>query len=109
MWTDTHCHLTDARMPGGADEAVRAAVTGGVTTMVSIGTDAETSASAIAIAGRHEEVWATVGLHPHDAQHGVAQLLPYLNANKVVAIGECGLDYYYEHSDSSENQYKSVS
>ena len=99
MWTDTHCHLTDARMPGGADEAVRAAVAGGVTTMVSIGTDAETSASAIAIAKRHEEVWATVGLHPHDAQHGVAQLLPYLSANKVIAIGECGLDYYYEHSD----------
>lgn len=43
MWTDTHCHLTDARMPGGADEAVRAAVAGGVTTMVSIGTDAELS------------------------------------------------------------------
>ena len=99
MWTDTHCHLTDARMPGGADEAVRAAVAGGVTTMVSIGTDAETSANAIAIAGRHKEVWATVGLHPHDAQHGVAQLLPYLGADKVVAIGECGLDYYYEHSD----------
>ena len=99
MWTDTHCHLDDERMPGGADDAVRAAVAAGVSTMVSIGTDAASSADAIAIAGRHPEVWATVGLHPHEAKHGVDQLLPYVDQPRVVAIGECGLDYYYEHSD----------
>lgn len=99
MWTDTHCHLDDERMPGGADDAVRAAVAAGVSTMVSIGTDAASSADAIAIAARHPEVWATVGLHPHEAQHGVEQLLPYVTQPRVVAIGECGLDYYYEHSD----------
>ena len=99
MWTDTHCHLDDERMPGGADDAVRAAVAAGVSTMVSIGTDAASSADAIAIASRHPEVWATVGLHPHEAKHGVDQLLPYVDQPRVVAIGECGLDYYYEHSD----------
>ena len=99
MWTDTHCHLDDERMPGGADDAVRAAVAAGVSTMVSIGTDAASSADAIAIASRHPEVWATVGLHPHEAKHGVDQLLPFVEQPRVVAIGECGLDYYYEHSD----------
>ena len=99
MWTDTHCHLDDERMPGGADDAVRAAVAAGVSTMVSIGTDAASSADAIAIASRHPEVWATVGLHPHEAKHGVDQLLPYVDQPRVVAIGECGLDYFYEHSD----------
>jgi TatD DNase family protein len=44
-------------------------------------------------------VWATVGLHPHEAQHGTEQLLPFVDQPRVVAIGECGLDYYYEHSD----------
>jgi len=104
MWIDSHCHLDDARMPGGADAAVRNAVDAGVSTMVSIGTDATTTADAIAIASRHSEVWATVGLHPHVAQHGVSQLLPFLSAPKVVAIGECGLDYYYEHSDRSSQR-----
>ena len=99
MWIDSHCHLDDARMPGGADDAVRTAVNAGVSTMVSIGTNASTTASAIAIASRHAEVWATVGLHPHEAKDGVGQLLPFLDAPRVVAIGECGLDYYYEHSD----------
>jgi len=99
MWTDTHCHLEDYRMDLGTDATVRAALDAGVSTMVTIGCDADTSRAAIAVAARHPEVWATVGLHPHEAQHGTAQLLPLIGEPRVVAIGECGLDYYYEHSD----------
>lgn len=99
MWTDTHCHLEDDRMDVGTDATVRAAVEAGVTTMVTIGCDATTSRQAIDVASRHPEVWATVGLHPHEAQFGTEQLLPLINEPRVVAIGECGLDYYYEHSD----------
>ena len=99
MWTDTHCHLEDDRMDLGTDATVRAALDAGVSTMVTIGCDADTSRAAIAVAARHPEVWATVGLHPHEAQHGTAQLLPLIGEPRVVAIGECGLDYYYEHSD----------
>jgi TatD DNase family protein len=99
MWTDTHCHLEDDRMDLGTDATVRAALDAGVSTMVTIGCDADTSRAAIAVAARHPEVWATVGLHPHEAQHGTDQLLPFIDQPRVVAIGECGLDYYYEHSD----------
>ena len=99
MWTDTHCHLEDDRMDLGTDAAVRAALDAGVSTMVTIGCDANTSRAAIAVAAKHPEVWATVGLHPHEAQHGTEQLLSLIDHPRVVAIGECGLDYYYEHSD----------
>ena len=104
MWTDTHCHLEDARSDLGTDATVRAALDAGVSTMVTIGCDAETSRAAIDVAARHEHVWATVGLHPHEAQHGTAQLLPLIGEPRVVAIGECGLDYYYEHSDRASQR-----
>ena len=104
MWTDTHCHLEDDRMDVGTDATVRAAIEAGVSTMVTIGCDAETSRQAIEVAARHPQVWATVGLHPHEAQHGTAQLLPLIDQPRVVGIGECGLDYYYEHSDRASQR-----
>jgi len=94
-WTDNHCHL-----PAGADatpiiEASRAA---GVTRMITVGTDAEHSRQAIAVAAAHDDVWATVGLHPHDAVNGVESIVGLLDEPGVVAVGECGLDYFYDHS-----------
>ncbi|MEY2475234.1 MAG: TatD DNase family protein [Actinomycetota bacterium] len=80
-------------------EAVLAAARdAGVTRIVTIGTDADESAAAIALAAAHDEVWATVGLHPHDAKNGVDTIVDLLDAPKVVAVGECGLDYHYDHS-----------
>jgi len=66
--------------------------------MVTVGTDVEHSRAAIDVAGSHEGVWATVGLHPHDAKNGVEGIVPLLAEEKVVAVGECGLDYHYDHS-----------
>jgi TatD DNase family protein len=94
-WIDNHCHLDPG--PDG-DAAVAAATEAGVSRLVTVGTDAETSAGAIAMAARHESVWATVGLHPHDAANGVATIVDLLDQPKVVAVGECGLDYHYDHS-----------
>jgi len=95
LWTDNHCHL-----PAGAEaaEVVEAALAAGVTRLITVGTDAERSADAIEAAGRFDAVWATVGLHPHDAVDGVDALVPLLDRPKVVAVGECGLDYHYDHS-----------
>jgi TatD DNase family protein len=50
------------------------------------------------VANAHDGVWATVGLHPHDAIQGVDTIVPLLDRPKVVAVGECGLDYHYDHS-----------
>ena len=97
-WTDNHCHLDDERMPGGATAAVESARAAGVDRMITIGTDAERSRTAIDIASAHDGVWATVGLHPHDASNGVDTIVAMLDAPRVVAVGECGLDYHYDHS-----------
>ena len=97
-WFDNHCHVDDERIPGGTTGALAAAREAGVTGFVTVGTDAERSAAAIAVAAAHDDVWATVGLHPHDAVNGVETIVPLLDADRVVAVGECGLDYHYDHS-----------
>jgi TatD DNase family protein len=97
-WTDSHCHIGDERIPGGLDAALAAAREADVDTMVVVGTDEEQSARAVALASEHEDLWATVGLHPHDAVDGVQSVVGLLDRPKVVAVGECGLDYHYDHS-----------
>jgi TatD DNase family protein len=115
-WTDSHCHLQDRYLEAAAspehegdpDEGLREllarASAAGITRAVCVGTDAASSLEAIRIAnleGLAVDVVATVGLHPHEASTSTRGLAPVLEAggaHRVVAIGECGLDYYYEHS-----------
>jgi TatD DNase family protein len=102
-WTDDHCHLgwdgDGVPDPAVADPVVAEARAAGVDRMVTVGTDAERSAAAVAVARRHPgTVWATVGLHPHDAAQGLDGLADLLAEPEVVAVGECGLDYHYDHS-----------
>jgi TatD DNase family protein len=95
MWTDSHCHVP---YPGIGVDAIAEAKAAGVTRMITVGTDAEQSAAAVQAAADHDGVWATVGLHPHDAKDGVDTITGLLGRPKVVAVGECGLDYHYDHS-----------
>ena len=95
---DSHCHVHDERIPDGPDGAVAAAAEMGVDTLVTVGCDRETSLAAIAVAARHDHVFATVGLHPHDASKGMDSVVDLLDTEGIVAIGEAGLDYHYEHS-----------
>ena len=96
MWTDDHCHLpADV---GEAAKVVEDAVAAGVTRMITIGTTLDDSTAAIALAACLEGVWATVGLHPHEATDGLDGLESLLAEPNVVAVGECGLDYHYDHS-----------
>ncbi len=103
-WTDSHCHVHDDRIPDGTAAAVAAAAEAGVTTLVSVGCDRETSLAAIAVAAAHDGVFATVGLHPHDAVNGVDTIVDLLDTDGIVAVGECGLDYYYDHSPREVQQ-----
>lgn len=98
-WVDTHCHVTYEDIPGGADVALVAAREAGVKRMITIGTDVKTSKAAIDLATANSDVFATVGLHPHDAKNGLDGLNELIENDRVVAIGECGLDYFYDHSD----------
>ena len=97
VWTDSHCHVG---FEGVGDELVADAAAAGVTRLVTVGTDGTTSARAVEVASRHEHVYATIGLHPHEASRGVDEVTALLEhpAPKVVGVGECGLDFYYEHS-----------
>ena len=101
-WFDSHCHVHDARIPGGTAAAVAEARAAGVLGMITVGCDRETSLAAIDVAtsdaGVAAGVWATVGLHPHDAVNGVDSIVDLLTADRVAAVGEAGLDYYYDHS-----------
>lgn len=101
---DSHCHVHDPRIPDGTAGAVAAARAAGVTAMVTVGCDRETSLAAIEAAAAHPEVYATVGLHPHDARHGVDTILELLDTPGIVAVGEAGLDYYYDNSPRDEQR-----
>ena len=97
--TDTHCHLEMIADPA---DAVREAADAGVGTVITIGIDLETTRKAVALAGSLDGVWATVGLHPHDATRLDDALLAGLEElaahPRVVAVGECGLDFYRDLS-----------
>lgn len=103
-WTDTHCHLEDDRYPETTDEILRQARERGVSRFITVGCDAESSRTCLAIASRHDDVWATIGVHPHEAVHGVDEISALIDetftvdSHRVVALGEAGLDYYYDHS-----------
>ena len=101
---DTHCHLDAAYYPGGCDDALARAREAGVGAFVAIGVGdtLDPARQAIAVAERRPDVWASVGLHPHDAKVGTDVLLAELEElarhPRVVAVGEIGLDYHYDSS-----------
>jgi TatD DNase family protein len=95
VWVDDHCHLVDG--PEG-DRDIEAARAAGVAQLITVGTDLHTSRAAISVARRHEGVFATAGVHPHDASGGIDGIETLLADPEVVAVGECGLDFHYDHS-----------
>jgi TatD DNase family protein len=95
-WTDDHCHLPDGEA---GDQLVAEAREAGVERFVTVGTDVESSRRMVDIARRHGDgVLATAGVHPHDAKRGIDGLEDLLAEPEVVAVGECGLDFYYDNS-----------
>ncbi len=103
-WIDNHCHITAAHLADdtGSSSVVQDALDAGVVAMITVGTDAASSAACLEVAASNEHVYATAGVHPHDATEGVDALRSVVDAARagsdLVAIGECGLDYHYDHS-----------
>jgi TatD DNase family protein len=99
---DTHAHLHDPAFDGDRADVLARARAAGVTGFLTIGTDVATSEAAIALAASEPDVYAAVGIHPHDARTADADALRRITAlataPKVVAVGEIGLDYYRDHS-----------
>ncbi len=102
--TDSHCHLADPKLRLDVDAVVARAREAGVGVMVSVGAigSIERDRDTVAIAERNADVYAAVGVHPHDAKDcdddRIAQLRDLAQSPRVVAIGESGLDFHYMHS-----------
>src|SRR4051812_27024594 len=95
---DTHCHLNHQQFAGEADAAVARAREAGVAAMVVIGFDLPSSERAVELANGSPHLWATVGIHPHEAASltpaALARLAELAREPRVVAIGEIGFDFY---------------
>ena len=99
---DTHCHLTFEDLIGDIDGVVARSRQAGVTSWITVGTDPQENQKAIELTRRFENMYAAVAIHPHDARIVTDEILQELKElaqdEKVVAIGETGLDYHYNHS-----------
>ena len=100
---DSHCHLNYEGLVERQDEVLENARGRGVQGFLNISTRQREWKDVISVAERNGDVWATVGVHPHEADAhpdlGAAALIDGANHPRVIAIGECGLDYYYDKSD----------
>ena len=108
MLIDSHCHLNYKGLIEDQDAVLARARTAGIGGFLNISTRQREWADVIATAERNADVWATIGIHPHEADEhadlGEAALLEATAHPKVIGIGETGLDYYYDHSDRAVQQ-----
>ncbi len=99
---DTHCHLTFDDLARDIDGVIARSRAAGVTGWITVGTDINENQKAVELAGRFENLYAAVAVHPHDAGNvtgeTIARLEQLAQNAKVVAVGETGLDYHYNHS-----------
>jgi TatD DNase family protein len=98
MWIDSHAHLEMKEFDPDRPQVIERAVVKGIIGIISIGTDLDSSRKALALAKTYQNIWATVGVHPHDAASFNPDILPHLTRLTedplVVAVGEIGLDFY---------------
>src|SRR5260370_21000338 len=101
---DTHCHLADAKFRDDVEAVIERATAAGVNQLITVGAigPIENDRITVEIAERHENIFAAVGIHPHDAKdcspERISQIRALAASKKVVAIGETGLDFHYMHS-----------
>lgn len=108
MYFDTHCHLNSEQLYENRDEFIKHALDNQVEMMVVVGYDLESSKKAVEIAKEHSFIYAAVGIGPNDCLNTTTQDLQiideYLNEPKVVALGEIGLDYYWDDVPSDKQK-----
>lgn len=100
MLVDTHCHIHESTYPLDVAQTLQNATTAGVTKMICVGTSEVSSRDAVKFATGKPNVYASIGVHPHDTKDGYGEVavLAEADMSKIVAVGEIGLDYFYTHS-----------
>lgn len=105
-WIDSHAHLNDKAFELDLERIIESSLEAGVKAFLVPGFDLVSSVKAVELAKKYQTIWAAVGIHPHDAkswdQAVATQLEQLLVEPKVVAVGEIGLDYHYNHSTKEE-------
>ena len=105
-YIDTHCHIYMDRFDKDRDDVIQRAIDNGVERMICIGVDLDSSEKSVNIAEKYPQVFATAGIHPHEAKDAPSRYLHELEQfykhPKVVAVGEIGLDFHYNLSDKKE-------
>ena len=107
---DSHCHINDRAFIGRETEYIELSKQAGVDKFLVVGCDLTTSISAVDLAKRFDECYAAIGIHPSDCKkankNDLDKIEKLINNNKVIAIGEIGLDYYWDKEDNIKAQQK---
>ena len=102
MYVDTHCHLHFDSFTADREQVIQRAIQSKVNYLITLGTDLESSEASIALADKFAVVYAAIGVHPNDAAKAekdyLKKIVKMLENDKVVAIGEIGLDYYRDYT-----------
>lgn len=105
-YIDTHCHIYMNHFDGDREVVIQRAIDNGVDRMICIGVDLQSSEKCLNIAEKYPQVFATAGIHPHEAKDAppkyLHELEQFYQHAKVLAVGEIGLDYHYNFSDQTE-------
>jgi len=108
MLIDTHAHLNDERLYPQVDDIADSMQEDGLSAIVNVGYDLTSSKLSVELSHKYENIYAVVGIHPHDAKYAEREAYDYfINAvkeEKTLAIGEIGLDYYYDRSPRDVQQ-----
>ena len=106
QFIDTHCHIYMDKFNDDLLETIKRAVDNGVEKIICIGVDLPSSEKCLAIAESNSHVFATAGIHPHEAKDAppsyLQELEQFYSHPKIVAVGEIGLDFYYNFSDKKQ-------
>ena len=109
MFFDSHAHYDDERFNEDREEVLKLLKENNITRVVNIGADIPTSKNAINLANKYDFIYASVGVHPHEAESmtndDILLIKEMSKEEKVVAIGEIGLDYYYDNSPRDIQKY----
>ena len=103
MFIDSHCHIYYETFNDDIKDVIKRASDSGIKKIICVGVDLDSSESCIDLAEKYNNIYATVGFHPHESKLAQSNYLNILESmashSKVVAIGEIGLDYHYNHSN----------
>lgn len=109
MFFESHAHYDDEAFDNDRVALIEKMHNNEIDYIVNIGADIKSSMSSIELSEKYDFIYASIGVHPHETENmkdeDIAILKKYINNKKVVAIGEIGLDYYYEYSDREKQKY----